>query len=335
MTTDAARDAALREEGRAQERADLLAFIQAKDPSGYYATLVAFIGRGFHEGCRNAPPGKTYPEPTRDASRGSAPVADSRANGEWLRAHAAEHEGNWVALKDGELVAKHKSRRALTHWLRADGRLEGVFLVPLFDIQPLPESPLLKLEPAAPQDAPGRLEPHDWISQHAPGVEQRTFCSRCGADLADEEADRWCKPTRAARGETGTPAAPQGSPLPGKKKPCSLACKNVCPPPAHLWKQAAGSRDEYHRLLVLHGYAYAQPRNPPEGGALEGAVEAVEKAACADGSCFFVVPKGQHTNGGCRCLREIPTARRRAFQALFRAAKRVCIPQSGDEKEGM
>lgn len=79
--------------------------------------------------------------PQEPAATVEAPSTDSAANAAWLRENGAAHEGNWVALKDGELVAEHKSRRALTHRLREDGRLEGVMLVSLFREDPAADPP--------------------------------------------------------------------------------------------------------------------------------------------------------------------------------------------------
>ncbi len=39
---------------------------------------------------------------------------------------------------------------------------------------------------------------------------------------------------------------------------------------------------------------------------------------CSDGSCVFVHPGGMHTNGGCKCLRDLPFKRQREIQIRFR-----------------
>lgn len=67
--------------------------------------------------------------PARPGALAAEPQpTDSTANAEWLREHSDEYRGQWVALKDGELVAAHESRRALVTSLRADDRLAGVML---------------------------------------------------------------------------------------------------------------------------------------------------------------------------------------------------------------
>ena len=50
-------------------------------------------------------------------------------NARWLKEHAAEYAGQWIALKAGELLAADLSRAELTRKLRAEGRLAGAFLV--------------------------------------------------------------------------------------------------------------------------------------------------------------------------------------------------------------
>lgn len=54
---------------------------------------------------------------------------DTMENARWLKEHAAEYAGQWIALKAGELLAADLSRAELTRKLRAEGKLAGAFLV--------------------------------------------------------------------------------------------------------------------------------------------------------------------------------------------------------------
>jgi hypothetical protein len=46
-------------------------------------------------------------------------------------------------------------------------------------------------------------------------------------------------------------------------------------------------------------------------GALDNALAII--GGCGDGNCIVVKPKGQHTNGGCRCSQNFRTMQRFAF----------------------
>lgn len=55
-------------------------------------------------------------------------LSDFDADRAWLRDHGHEHQGAWIALRDGELVDSDRSFRALLDRLRARGVEEQVFL---------------------------------------------------------------------------------------------------------------------------------------------------------------------------------------------------------------
>jgi len=49
----------------------------------------------------------------------------------WLRQHAGEYAGKWVALRDGVLLGADESRVALHRRLEQDGNLEGALFARL------------------------------------------------------------------------------------------------------------------------------------------------------------------------------------------------------------
>jgi hypothetical protein len=52
-------------------------------------------------------------------------------NNAWLREHAREYVGKWVALRDGVLVGEDPNRVALHRRLQQAGQLDGVFFARL------------------------------------------------------------------------------------------------------------------------------------------------------------------------------------------------------------
>jgi hypothetical protein len=52
-------------------------------------------------------------------------------NNAWLREHARDYVGKWVALRDGVLVGEDADRVALHRRLEQSGQLEGVFFARL------------------------------------------------------------------------------------------------------------------------------------------------------------------------------------------------------------
>ncbi len=56
---------------------------------------------------------------------------DSKANASWLKENSASFRGQWIALKEGNLLGADPSRLELTRKLRAAKNLAGAFLVSL------------------------------------------------------------------------------------------------------------------------------------------------------------------------------------------------------------
>jgi hypothetical protein len=79
---------------------------------------------------------------------------------------------------------------------------------------------------------------------------------------------------------------------------------------------------------AINAIGYTIPKLEAENAALRAAAEPVlreskriaEEGGCTDGGCFIAPPKGQHTNGGCRCA-DRPIIRGR-LALLFKAAER-------------
>jgi hypothetical protein len=43
---------------------------------------------------------------------------------------------------------------------------------------------------------------------------------------------------------------------------------------------------------------------------IDAIVDGLSKLSCGDSGCMFNVTPGQHTNGGCRCLKHLPAEKR-------------------------
>jgi hypothetical protein len=85
---------------------------------------------------------KTSPSPTLEkwarivappVARPAGPATGTRiaSANSWLRQHAGEYVGKWVALRDGVLLDADESRVALHRRLERDGNLEGVLFARL------------------------------------------------------------------------------------------------------------------------------------------------------------------------------------------------------------
>ncbi|MFH0822189.1 MAG: hypothetical protein V2B18_05510 [Pseudomonadota bacterium] len=64
---------------------------------------------------------------------GSASGRDLRLDSEWLEKNSWQYVGQWVALKNGELLDSGPSRAALRAILKERGDLSGAFLVKIED----------------------------------------------------------------------------------------------------------------------------------------------------------------------------------------------------------
>lgn len=62
------------------------------------------------------------------ARRSTIPT-DSKTNAKWLEEHSREYTGNWIALREGQLLGSDPSRVELTRRLRTQKQLAGAFLV--------------------------------------------------------------------------------------------------------------------------------------------------------------------------------------------------------------
>ena len=54
-------------------------------------------------------------------------------NAAWLREHAATYFGQWVALRDGELIGNHRDHVALHREIERRGELQGLLFVRIVD----------------------------------------------------------------------------------------------------------------------------------------------------------------------------------------------------------
>jgi hypothetical protein len=54
-------------------------------------------------------------------------------NAAWLRSHADEHDGRWIALREGVLLGSHPNHVALHRELEQRGELHGAIFVRIAD----------------------------------------------------------------------------------------------------------------------------------------------------------------------------------------------------------
>ena len=126
---------------------------------------------------------------------------------------------------------------------------------------------------------------------------------------------------------------PCGHPVAGHS---SYGCPySPCPcteSPAYARQRALASREPgpADRRPGLHLNSRGSRRHPrPEDDgreALLGALERVGLRPCSDGNCILVPPRGMHTNGGCRCLKDTnPSALRGIARKLAAALREVYL----------
>ncbi|OQW92420.1 MAG: hypothetical protein BWK78_01760 [Thiotrichaceae bacterium IS1] len=53
------------------------------------------------------------------------------ANAAWLRHHARQYQGQWIALREGVLLGAHKNHRELSQQLRDSGTEPGAMVIKL------------------------------------------------------------------------------------------------------------------------------------------------------------------------------------------------------------
>lgn len=56
--------------------------------------------------------------------------------------------------------------------------------------------------------------------------------------------------------------------------------------------------------------------------------------SCQDGGCIIEIPKGQHTNGGCRCWKDTMTMKKVAYVLRYMRDGLDGILREGLKKEG-
>lgn len=174
------------------------------------------------------------------------------------------------------------------------------------------------------------------------------------ADPKREDMQRWCGPCRwpyfqeaLARAEGADEAREIAEKNIVGSRFCECGCTDTpddqfckhCAPP---WRKAGKqSETQPSATEIDEGWTVDQFGHPlmefPNGDPRKRSKPrpvpeppSAEYLGCGDGGCVIERPRGQHTNGGCRCLMGLhPNARVRIRKAIKRL-RAVCKPKGGD-----